>query len=979
MSYKKILFISLLFLIYSYKSTAQRYYFEQYDIERGLIQSQVTAIVQDQKRKLWIATLGGLGSFNGRQFTNYSRTNGLTSNYNVALAVDKSNKIWIGSSGALTSYDGQRFIKRSASSYWTRKLASTKNGEIFTLRKRSLYKIEKDQEQYINISKDSMEYVSSIYADPMGRLWAAVYNKGIYFLENNTWKSLHFKNGLPPDLEISDILLDNHNRNRLWLVSTKGVYVAENGLLSKEPWAIDSKPMCIAQDDNGAVWVGAEKGAYLIKKRRIIHFTAQNGFTDNTVSKIFKDIENNIWLGTYGAGLFKFNNNNYVIFDESQGIHNKLVMAVSYGPSSDAIWMGAYDGLYEYRSGQKIRNIEIPFAKDESYHINFLHRDSKKRVWIGSAEGGLWLATDKAVKRVDQKSPSPISYQSIIETGNKEIWITTNRGVFTFDEGTKKLNKISKLPGNSLLDLGRDTVLVGTQDGAYVFVNKQNVRHIKNKNLMGSSILCMLKYKGYILFGTSDYGLLIWNRETGKNWTINTKNGLASDHIYSIIEDSNGLIWLGTGRGISRMDPKNFKLINTPDANGLLVECNQNAILQDHNNMWIGTTKGVIVYKVDPMPSVEVKPYITINSINVFPSYKRKTEQSTFKTTFKSHELQERPSFPYSHNYISINFSGIYLTNPSSLRYKYRLVGLDNKFSQASSNSAVNFTAVPAGRYTFEVIAITKEGLTSVNTASFSFEILPPYYQTNTFRFFVFLLVILLILATVYAILTINERRRKLHLKIKLEEQYKIRKQTAEDFHDDLGNKLTRITVLSEVLSSMLRDDDSEKKNIIKKIATNVNELYNGTKDILWSLNPKNDTLNQLVDHIKDFGIEMFNDTPAQFKHHIEIPDNHIGLTLDLNRNVLLIFKESIHNALKHSKATEVYFKAKLNNKLLLLSLEDNGKGFDINKAKSGHGMNNMYLRAERIGADLNVISKADGTAICLLINFSTLKRKQNV
>lgn len=979
MSYKKVFFIFLLFLIYGYKSVAQRYYFEQYDIDRGLIQSQVMDIVQDQKRKLWLATLGGLGSFNGRQFSNYSRTSGLTSNYNVALAIDKNNKIWIGSSGALTSYDGQLFVKRGASSYWTRKLVSTKNGDIYALRKRSLYKIGKEQDQYINITKDSMEYVSSIYFDEVGRLWASVYNKGIYYLENESWKNLPIKNGLLPDMEISDILLDNHNHNKLWLVSTKGVYTVENGQLKKELHDIGSRTMCIAQDDKGAIWIGADKGAYLLKKGRTIHFTAQNGFTDNAVSKIFRDIENNIWLGTYGAGLFKFNNNNYVIFDESQGLHNKLVMAVSYGPSPGSIWMGTYDKLYEYRSGQKIRNIKIPFTNSDSYYINFLHRDSRKRVWIGSGEGGLWLATDKLVKRIDTKSASPISYQAIIETSNKEIWISTNRGILTFDEATKKLNKVSKLPGSSLLELGRDTVVVGTQDGAYVFVNKQNVKHIKNKNLMGSSILCMLKYKDYILFGTSDYGLLIWNQTTGKNWTINTKNGLASDHIYSIIEDDKGLIWLGTGRGISRMDPKNFKLIHTPDANNLLVECNQNAILQDHSNMWIGTTKGVIVYKADPMPDMKVKPYININAINVFPSYKRKTEPNTFKTAFKSHELQERPSFPYSHNYISINFSGIYLTNPSALQYKYRLVGLNNKFSQASSNSAVNFTAIPAGKYTFEVIAVTKEGLTSINTASFSFEILPPYYQTNTFRFFVVLLVILLILITVYAILTINERRRKLHLKIKLEEQYKIRKQTAADFHDDLGNKLTRITVLSEVLSSMLRQDDVEKRNIIKKIATNVNELYTGTKDILWSLNPNNDTLSQLVDHIKEFGCEMFNDTPAQFKYHIEIPDNHIGLSLDLNRNVLLIFKESIHNALKHAKATEVYFKAKLNNKLLFLSLEDNGIGFDVNQAKSGHGMNNMYLRAERIGADLNVISKADGTAICLLINFSTLKRKQNV
>lgn len=957
---------------------AQRYDFEQYDIDKGLTQSQVTAITQDKKRKLWIATLGGIGSFNGRNFTNYSRTNGLTSNFNVALAVDKNNNLWVGSAGPLISYNGLRFVPQKATSFWARRLVADKNGEIYGLRRKYLFKIEGQTEKPINISNDTAEYVTAIHADKSGKIWTSVYKKGIFYLENGKWKHLEIENPLIAQLDISQFLVDGFVKNKLWLLSTEGVYIVENGKLEKASAEIETKATAITQDDNGAIWIGANKGAYCIYRGKTIHFNATNGFTDNTVSAIFKDVENNIWLGTYGSGLFKFNKKNYVTFDENQGIHNKLVMAVSYGPKPGTIWLGAYGGLYEYQSGKKIRSIKIPLANEETYHINLLFKDSKKQVWIATSDGGLWRTNGDQIKRMDQDL-MPLSYQAIMETSAGEIWTATNYGIFTFDEKSKKLVKISKLFANSLLEIGRDSVAVGTQDGAYLVVKKKEISPIKDKTKIGSSILCMLAYKHYILFGTSDYGLLVWNRQNENILAVNTKNGLVSDHIYSITKDSNGIIWLGTGKGINRFDPKTFKVINTPDASGLLVECNQNALLQDGQNMWIGTTKGAIVYKVNPVADVIVKPYVAINAINVFSSYVKKNRRDTFKTIFRGTELAERPTFPFSHNYISINFSGIYLTSPNTLRYKYRLVGLNNKFSQASTGTSVNFTALPAGKYTFEVIAITRDDLSSINTASFSFEILPPYYQTNTFRFFVVFAVLLLILITVYIILTFNERRRKLRLRIKLEEQYKIRKQTAEDFHDDLGNKLTRITVLSEVLNSMLEKDDSEKKNIIKKISSNVNELYTGTKDILWSLNPKNDTLNQLIDHIKEFGNEMFNDMPAQFKHNIEIPDNDIVLSLDMNRNMLLIFKESIHNALKHSKASEVYFKAKLNNKLLLLSLEDNGPGFDVNHAKSGHGMNNMYVRAERIGADLNIISNTDGTAICLLVNFSSLNLNKNV
>ena len=232
---------------------------------------------------------------------------------------------------------------------------------------------------------------------------------------------------------------------------------------------------------------------------------------------------------------------------------------------------------------------------------------------------------------------------------------------------------------------------------------------------------------------------------------------------------------------------------------------------------------------------------------------------------------------------------------------------------------------------------------------------------------------------TVYIILTLNERKRKLRLRIKLEEQFKIRKQTAEDFHDDLGNKLTRITVLSEVLSSMISKDEIEKRAILTKISKNVVELYIGTRDILWSLNPKNDTLGQLLDHIKDFGNEMFNETAISFNVDIDTAGRDTKLSLDLSRNILMIFKESIHNALKHANASKVTFSTRLNSGLLLITLEDDGAGFDTAYAKNGHGINNMYVRAKRIRADLNITSGKSGTAICLIVNFSTLKHFKNV
>lgn len=974
--YKRIIFLFIFLSIFSSEGFSQRYNFEQYDIEDGLTQSQVTSIAQDGKRRLWMTTLGGVSCFNGKQFINYTKVNGLSSNFALAIAADKHNRIYIGSARGLSRYNGRDFYNYGDDKNWIGRMISDKYGNVYYLRVKRLFKVGDKDEQLIQVTGDPKEGITAIRADEFGRLWAAVFMKGIYYFKNGKWHALPSADDLK-NLVVTDLIADRTNRNKLWLVTTKGIYTVQNGITSRIHPEIPFKCNTIEQDAKGTIWVGTNSGAYYITPTQIIHFNSKNGFSDNVVNEIFKDAENNIWLGTDGSGIFRFTNNSYVTFDETQGLDNRIVMALAKGTTPGTIWLGAYGGLYEYAPNQKIKKVPIPSDNEDSHRINFLFSDRKKKIWIGTPGGGLWLHNGKEIKRVDNLNDH-IAYNAILEDSHGMIWLSTNMGCITYNPFTKETNYITKQFGGSLLEMGRDSVISGTQDGAWLIVNQKKIAPMNIKALNGSSILCMLRDKDNILFGTADYGLIIWNQKTGKTRSLNSKTGLAADHIYSILKDTKGTIWIGTGKGINRLNSADYSIIKTNSVDAPLVECNQNAILQNNNNIWIGTTKGVIVFGLDPPTEKKVKPYIYINAVSIFPNYEKLSNTDTTRFSYKGYELNKGFVLPYNHNHININYTGIHLANPNDLLYQYRLIGLDNKYSQPSSSSSMSFTSIPPGKYTFQTRAITRDGLISSNTASFSFEILPPYYQTNVFRLFMVILIIAVIILAVYIILTVNERKRKLRLKIKLEEQFKIRKQTAEDFHDDLGNKLTRITVLSEVLSSMIDQNDTEKRTILKKISKNVDELYTGTKDILWSLNPKNDTLVQLLNHIKEFGVEMFNDTPIVFTYNIDI-NKDTKLSLDMSRNMLMIFKESIHNSLKHSKAKNVHYSAQLNNEMLLVTLQDDGNGFDTEYGKNGHGINNMYVRAKRINADLNIISGEEGTTICLIVKFSTLAHFKNV
>src|SRR5262249_26027634 len=159
-------------------------------------------------------------------------------------------------------------------------------------------------------------------------------------------------------------------------------------------------------------------------------------------------------------------------------------------------------------------------------------------------------------------------------------------------------------------------------------------------------------------------------------------------------------------------------------------------------------------------------------------------------------------------------------------------------------------------------------------------------------------------------------------------------------FHDELGNKLTRISVLTDILQSKSGHTD-EEKNIIRQIKENVSGLYSGTKDILWSLNPQSDDLYEIARRLCDFGIELFHETAVNFNFSAshEIFKN-VKLPGDYSRNIMMIFKEAMNNVLKHAHAKNVSFHINMTGENILhILLDDDGDGFDMDKIKKGHGI----------------------------------------
>jgi len=213
----------------------------------------------------------------------------------------------------------------------------------------------------------------------------------------------------------------------------------------------------------------------------------------------------------------------------------------------------------------------------------------------------------------------------------------------------------------------------------------------------------------------------------------------------------------------------------------------------------------------------------------------------------------------------------------------------------------------------------------------------------------------------------INWRYKQKLEKVRMIEQ--VRKNAAEDFHDELGSKLTVITLNSRMLESELTNEQKHSKEYLQKITDTSTKLIGAMRDMLWTLNPDRDTITDLYDHLNEFGEQLYDYSGVQF-HSTGLNTllQNRKIPIEVQRHILLIFKEAMNNSLRHSRCKNVFFTIQKKGKHLFVEVKDDGKGFDLTADAAGYGLNNMKSRAKKINADLNITTSENGTHTILSI-----------
>ncbi|MDB5004912.1 MAG: hypothetical protein JWQ34_3137 [Mucilaginibacter sp.] len=967
-----------LFLLKAIGGYAQRYAFSHYEIEDGLIQSQVNKLVLDNTHRLWIATLGGACRFDGKDFISYTKAKGLESNFVYSLFSDKSNRVWFGTNNGLSYLNHDSIynskIPSSVTKRWVTNIVQDVTGKIWAHIGSNLFSVKGSQVEADETWKNRP--ISAITIDKNGKLWVSVNSQDLYKLEKNTW--IHVLAKLPGKESIRQLLFDKIDPNKYFILTAKNIYQIISGNIQTLATAGDNTFLTIEEDEQDQLWLGTFNGAGCFKNNNWVWFNAGNGFTDNAVTQIYNDKDNNLWFATNGDGFYKFQGDNYAFFGKDQGlIKNAAVMGLTLDKANNILLGTDGGGVFRF-DGAKIKNIWLPpSTMQNAANIECFYKDKNGVIWIGTRHGGLWQYDNNKFNLMLNTYGYTISAIAIDD--EKTLWVGTPLGCRYIQHG-----KITEIPGinsfcASILLLGKDSVLVGSQTGPRLIINKKIDTKFNLPELNNVGILCMLRYKDNIIYGSSGSGLYLYNLKTKIIKLYTTKDGLNSNIIYSLAVDSRGIVWAGTERGTNRLivNSKNITCDILPYylPKSEIFEANQNAMLLVKDKMWIGNSKGVSVIDTRLRKENAAPPYTIIQSAQYFqPNSKHSNDPNK---VIRGDILQDNATLSYKQNHITISYIGAYLKNPQSIVYKYKMVGLDSDFSAPVSYSTVDYPALPPGKYKFVVTSLTKNGLNAVNNAAISFEILSPFYQTLLFKLTLILAFILLGVG----LKSYYDRKRlkdKMAVElIKTEEQLRLRVQTAEDFHDDLGNRLTRINVLTDILNTKIDADKADQRRLVNQIKQNVEALYNGTKDILWALDPANDNLHDLLLHIKDFGAELFMDTDVNFMmEKPEIKFKQIKLAMQESRNLNLIFKELLNNVLKHAEATSVLLTVScLSLNEINIIVTDDGKGFDINSVKRGQGLNNIFKRINRINATLN-INATTGGSTSFELNYKPAKLK---
>ncbi len=951
----------------------------EYNQNQGLASEYITKTLVDSEGFLWIGTQEGLKVFDGKEFLDLSDK--LSSKVGNSLIQDicldkKRSVLWV-----LATYSNPVAIDvksrtcktvlskdskgQDYSSVWTRSI-DLKNDILWIggANTFSLYDVRRDSYLDINkiennLNKNSGYNISKIIHDKSEQTWVFNEGKSIELISRsrNSIEKVELENIAENTLFRDAIAIENS----VYLASNTGLLHLSTGSIENPPEQILDIPTVLSESEvldlelisTTELLISTTNNILLYnrKTQEVSSFFPENKEFEtlqNVYSLQLDKQKGLIWCGTQ-SGLWSAN------YDQSRSsfcfqafTNPTFTNLYSILPfKENSVYLAGENGIYHFNT--QSQNVSVV----DSTSLNFLlFSDNQNNLFASNSQSLNSLDDNYKFISSQEREEVPkllsrdifnaavnfndslIILSSIIQKGIT-IWNLFSKETTTFhgDSLNNKIKGLGKI--NNLFKSKNEEILIVTDRSVISFdplqylYSTHQIQKPDTKEVI-TNFMDMNESPDSYFIGSYGQGLIETDKQFNVKRVYTTEDGLSNNCIYRIfnINDEKMLMTTNNGLSILNLKTKKFKTYYEGDGlhgNGFEQFCGY----QKDNKIYVGGPGGFTIVNTDLLPDSCIAPILYPTGITI----------NTHDGKIDSTHL-EMTSFIIPNNAFktTLKFVSPDYKNPDRMKYRYKIDELSEEWVNLGNQNFVDLIGVNPGEYHFEVIATNSEG-TDSEPLKMTLNFLPKWYQTIWFK----ILLLLLVAGLVYLI----QRYRM----IQLRKQQLIRKEIANDLHDDIGSTLNSLKIFAH-----LAQTDTNNKSHIEQIEESVSEATVGLRDMIWVLEDEQDSVYEIMERIKKFASPICMANNIEFVSTVKATSEK-PVPKKIKRNIFLVAKECINNSVKYAECTTIKVSFEYAQSKLRLIIKDNGKGFDYDNVNMGKGLDSMQYRASQVRFECQVKS----------------------
>ncbi|MGD1848385.1 MAG: two-component regulator propeller domain-containing protein, partial [Salibacteraceae bacterium] len=736
------------------------------DVDQGLSNSYVLAALEDRRGNLWFGTLGGgVCRYDGENFTHITEKEGLSNNVVNSILEDQNSNLWFGTrGGGVIRYDGEHFVhfteKEGLSNNTVRCILEDQHGNLwFGTTGGGVNRYDgksltcfSDKEGLGNNS------VWSMLEDSSGNLWFGTQGGGVSRFDGKSFTNFTKKEGLSHNF-VRTIVEDQHGH--LWFGTLGGGLNRYDGEsfthFTQNEGLSDDNVWSSLRDKSGHLWFGTRGGGvnrYDGKSFR--HFTQNEGLSMNTVTSIVEDGSGNLWFGTLGGGVNRYDSRSFVHFTEKEGFSKNSVWSILEDNNSH-LWFGTHGGGVIHYDGNYFTHITQKEGLSDN-RVWCILEDKSGQLWFGTRGGGVNRYDGTSFTHFTEKEGlSNNSVLSILEDQNGHLWFGTFGGGVSRYDGERFTHFTEKegLSSNIVTSIVEDQsghLWFGTPgSGISRFDGKYFTHFTAKEGLFHNVVNSMVEDpSGNLWIGALGGGV---SRFDGEGFTHFTdKEGLSHNTVWSMMVDRDESLWISTESGLNNLIPNlegisgknrpsnDVKIaLRTYEKNDGLkgMDFHFNSVhLDRRNRLWWGSGKSLTMLDMNQHQVHLSAPVVHLKQVHIneqFIDYRNLGDSLVHEMAFKGWQRFENYplhlKLPYDKNHLTFHFTAIDWKAPHKIQYSYLMEGLNNTWSQPTTETKADYRNLPHGTYTFKVRAIGASNEWS-ESFDYSFTIHPPWWHT---------------------------------------------------------------------------------------------------------------------------------------------------------------------------------------------------------------------------------------------------------